>query len=54
MFHGGVEIHGLEWSFGWADEGYSGVFECEPTRNELHSYKEVSTIGLIGHARIKM
>ena len=54
MFHGAVEIHGLEWSFGWADEGYSGVFECEPTMNELHSYKEVSTIGLIGHARIKM
>ena len=45
MFHGGVEIHGLEWSFGWADEGYSGVFECEPTMNELHSYKEVSTTG---------
>ena len=45
MFHGAIEIHGDEWSFGWADQGYTGVFDCMPTTNELHRHRETLELG---------
>lgn len=45
MFHGAIEVHGDEWSFGWADPGYTGVFDCPPTKNELHRHRETIELG---------
>ena len=45
MFHGAIEIHGVEWSFGWADKGFTGVFDCQPTTNELHRHRETIELG---------
>jgi hypothetical protein len=45
MFHGAIEVHGDEWSFGWADPGYTGVFDCPPTQNELHRHRETVELG---------
>lgn len=43
-FHGAVEIHGKEWSFGECEEG-TGVFGCEPTKCEMHVYREAIEMG---------
>eukprot|EP00930_Biecheleria_cincta_P053423 TRINITY_DN38925_c0_g1_i1.p1 TRINITY_DN38925_c0_g1~~TRINITY_DN38925_c0_g1_i1.p1 ORF type:complete len:272 (-),score=59.21 TRINITY_DN38925_c0_g1_i1:115-897(-) len=43
-FHGGVEVYGKEWSYGYADEG-SGVFCCTPMACEGHQYRESVVIG---------
>jgi hypothetical protein len=39
VFHVGVEVDGLEWSFGWVSSG-TGVFCCEPLRCSQHHYRE--------------
>lgn len=31
VFHGGVAIDGVEWSFGYCDAG-TGVYSCKPTK----------------------
>ena len=40
-YHCAVEVYGYEWSFGWNDEGDTGVFACLPQSCEAHTYKEV-------------
>ena len=41
-FHAAVEIFGSEYSFGYCPFG-SGVFACEPRKNECYSFREVRT-----------
>jgi len=43
-FHGGVEVYGKEWSFGYADQG-TGVFCCDPKGCTAHHYRESVHIG---------
>ena len=31
VFHGGIAIDGVEWSFGYCDAG-TGVYSCKPTK----------------------
>lgn len=43
-FHGAVEVRGVEWSYGYVDEG-SGVFDCEPMKCDAHQYRESLPMG---------
>mmetsp|Transcript_37751 Transcript_37751/g.66434 ORF Transcript_37751/g.66434 Transcript_37751/m.66434 type:complete len:155 (+) Transcript_37751:66-530(+) len=45
LFHCGVEIRGREFSFGFANDGFSGVFECDPKKCDGHSYRESIHMG---------
>lgn len=40
-FHAGVEVLGLEFSF-----GTGGVFHCLPSQNPLHTYREAVALGV--------
>eukprot|EP00756_Hemistasia_phaeocysticola_P049525 Hpha_TRINITY_DN24022_c0_g1::TRINITY_DN24022_c0_g1_i1::g.130417::m.130417 len=41
VFHGGIEVYGREWSFGYtADPEDSGVFWCNPAACDMHKYKQ--------------
>jgi hypothetical protein len=41
IFHAGVEINGLEWSFGMSDrESVPGISCCEPRSHPQHRYRE--------------
>ena len=44
-FHVAVEVYGYEWSYGWNDEGETGVFACEPKLCEMHTYRESLSMG---------
>lgn len=41
VFHGGVEINGAEWSYGFCEEG-TGVYICEPKKNPMYTYRWVA------------
>ena len=43
VFHGGVEVHGEEWSYGFCDRG-SGVYCCRPKANSMYTLREVSFV----------
>ena len=44
-FHVAVEVYGYEWSYGWNDDGETGVFACEPKQCEMHTYRESISMG---------
>jgi len=44
-FHAGVEVFGQEWSFGYATENRSGVYQCRPRCNTQHKYRESVEMG---------
>eukprot|EP01063_Lacrimia_lanifica_P039886 TRINITY_DN8882_c0_g1_i2.p2 TRINITY_DN8882_c0_g1~~TRINITY_DN8882_c0_g1_i2.p2 ORF type:complete len:187 (+),score=73.47 TRINITY_DN8882_c0_g1_i2:83-643(+) len=44
-FHGGVEVNGVEYSFGYMPEGHSGVYEQEPKQSDQHKYRESICMG---------
>lgn len=45
-FHAGVEIHGVEYSFGYCDpEEGSGIFPADPTGCEDHKFRESIDMG---------
>mmetsp|Transcript_168356 Transcript_168356/g.540891 ORF Transcript_168356/g.540891 Transcript_168356/m.540891 type:complete len:291 (+) Transcript_168356:175-1047(+) len=43
-FHGGVEVYGLEWSYGYVENG-TGVFPCTPMQCTMHRYRESLVMG---------
>jgi hypothetical protein len=45
VFHGAIEVHEKEWSFGGTDDDGPGVFCCEPTRCSMHTYRESVYLG---------
>jgi len=45
IFHGGVEIFGDEWSFGYCPEG-TGVYRCAPRKNPMYAYRESVPLGV--------
>eukprot|EP00928_Gymnodinium_smaydae_P033881 TRINITY_DN24142_c0_g1_i2.p1 TRINITY_DN24142_c0_g1~~TRINITY_DN24142_c0_g1_i2.p1 ORF type:complete len:702 (-),score=195.61 TRINITY_DN24142_c0_g1_i2:3-2054(-) len=45
-FHAGVEVYGVEWSYGWsAHKGQSGVYWNQPRQNSSHLYREPVRMG---------
>lgn len=40
VFHAGVEVFGIEYSYGHRDDRGTGVFTCEPRDNPYHTYRE--------------
>ena len=44
IYHVGVEVLGVEWSFGYCEAG-SGVFAVEPTKCSLGPFKESVIVG---------
>lgn len=44
VFHGGVEVYGLEWSYGYTPDG-TGVFQCLPKQCTSHTYRESIDMG---------
>ncbi|CAE7323226.1 unnamed protein product [Symbiodinium natans] len=44
-FHAGVEVYGREYSFGYSDDGGSGIFDCEPKECSSHTYREAVDVG---------
>ena len=45
IFHGGVEIFGDEWSFGYCPQG-TGVYRCAPKKNPMYAYRESVPLGV--------
>lgn len=45
IFHGGVEVFGEEWSYGFCEEGRTGVCMCHPRLHPQHSYKNTTVMG---------
>ncbi|GJP43368.1 hypothetical protein CLOM_g2841 [Closterium sp. NIES-68] len=53
IFHGAVEIHGEEWSFGYCERG-SGVFSCPPKANPMYTFRETIEMGVTGMGEQKV
>lgn len=46
VFHGGVEVHGREFSFGGCEQAdLCGIFGCKPRGCVLHTYRETVYLG---------
>jgi len=45
-FHAGVEVFGLEWSYGYNENGATGIHSCVPRSNKLHKYRENVLMGV--------
>jgi len=45
-FHAGVEVFGQEWSFGYAAESRTGIYNCRPRCNTAHKYRESLPMGV--------
>lgn len=46
VFHAGVEVGGLEWSFGWnGADGATGVVSDEPKQNPMHTFRQSIFLG---------
>lgn len=44
VFHGGIEVNGKEWSYGYCEKG-TGVYFCDPKDNPMYEYRESITLG---------
>lgn len=44
VFHGGIEVQGAEWSYGFCENG-SGVYCCVPKQNPMYTYRESVPLG---------
>lgn len=44
VYHAGVAVHNIEWSFG---PGEPGIFICTPCSNPLHTFRERISVGEI-------
>lgn len=44
VFHGGIEVYGVEWSFGFCEQG-TGVYACHPKKNPMYNFREAITLG---------
>ena len=44
VFHGGIVVDGLEWSFGYCESG-SGVYACKPKLNPMYVFRETVDLG---------
>ena len=45
-FHVAVELCGWEWSFGWNEDGTTGVFSGLPAKCDMHTYRQAVPMGI--------
>lgn len=45
IFHGAIEVHGVEWSYGGTMDWSTGVYSCEPRMNPDHTFRESVYLG---------
>jgi hypothetical protein len=45
VFHGAVEVHGVEWSYGGTMDHSTGVYSCLPRMNKAHTFRESIYLG---------
>lgn len=45
IFHGAIEVHGREYSFGYAPRERPGVFACQPQSCPMHTFRESIFLG---------
>uniref|UniRef100_A0A7S2BPQ1 C2 domain-containing protein n=1 Tax=Octactis speculum TaxID=3111310 RepID=A0A7S2BPQ1_9STRA len=45
IFHGAIEVHGREWSFGGCKQNRCGIFNVLPRKCPMHSYRETYYLG---------
>lgn len=45
VYHAGVEINGVEWSYGGTDDDGTGVSKCYPRCHPGHNYRETVRMG---------
>jgi len=45
VYHAGVEVFGLEWSFGYTEEDITGVSRCAPRCHTQHNYRATVVMG---------
>eukprot|EP00898_Chlorokybus_atmophyticus_P000528 jgi/Chlat1/1476/Chrsp12S02019 len=53
VFHGGIEVYGEEWSFGYCERG-TGVFCTVPTKNPMYSFRETVPLGMTALTQAKV
>lgn len=46
LFHAGVEVYGIEWCYGFADDGRSGVSHVMPRSHPQHNYRTTVPMGV--------
>jgi len=46
LFHAGVEAYGIEWCFGFTDDGRTGVCPLEPRSHPQHKYRTTVPMGV--------
>ena len=51
IFHGAIEVHGRELSFGGTRQDKCGIFACKPRACPMHTYKQSVYLGDCGLAR---
>lgn len=54
VYHGGVEVFGVEWSYGCTDDDISGVGTCMPRAHPCHSYRCTVPMGQTKLGEIKV
>lgn len=45
VYHAGVEVDGMEWSYGFTDDDDTGVSPCLPALNSWHKYYKSKELG---------
>lgn len=53
VFHGAVEVHGHEWSFGFCAKG-TGVYSCPARGNPFYTYRETISLGNTAKSRAEV
>jgi len=49
-YHAAIEVYGLEWSFGYTEEG-TGVFRSAPRECQAHRYRSSEVLGKVQKSR---
>ena len=51
----GIRVkEGWEWSFGWNDDGTTGVFSGLPAKCDMHTYREKVALGFTTLSRVQV
>lgn len=45
VYHAGVEVYGVEWSYGFSEENDAGVCRCIPRTHPQHTYRATVNMG---------
>ncbi|KAK9841991.1 hypothetical protein WJX81_002995 [Elliptochloris bilobata] len=45
IFHGGIEVFDVEWSYGYMESPGTGVYSCRPKDNPMYTFRETRSLG---------